>query len=151
MNGLEVLGSFKVLLRQVEAQRQVIPVVTVKYLAFVITTKGDHMAYTLPVDHQVDVQVAYVDSKGNVATVDGAPVWSSSDETLVTVTANAEDAFKATVKPVGPAGNVQVNVKVDADLGEGVRELITLMDVTLVAGEAVTGTITPVGAPTPQV
>jgi hypothetical protein len=37
----------------------------------------------------------------------------------------------------------------DADLGDGVRELNTLLDVTLVAGEAVTGTINVVGDPQP--
>jgi hypothetical protein len=37
----------------------------------------------------------------------------------------------------------------DADLGERVRELATTMDVTVMAGEAVAGTITPVGEPEP--
>lgn len=149
MNGLEVVGSFQMLLRQVEAATPIACRVTVKFDSFILTAKGDHMAYTLPVDHQVEVQVAYVDSKGNPAAVDGDPVWSSSDAALIAVTADPVNAFIAKIVPVGPAGNAQVTVKVDADLGAGVRELVTLMDVTTVAGEAVAGTITPVEAPTP--
>jgi hypothetical protein len=148
--GLEVTGSFKVLVRPlVEPAPEVACVVTVRYDRFIIALKGERMAYTLPIDHQVEVQVAYVDAKGNPAAVDGDPTWSSSDPALATVSPDAADAFKAVVLPVGPAGNVQIKVEADADIGAGVKELITLMDVTLVAGEAVAGTITPVGAPTP--
>src|SRR5215831_19481245 len=34
-----------------------------------------NMAYTLPADKKVLLQIAYVDSKGNPAQVDGAVVW----------------------------------------------------------------------------
>ena len=37
----------------------------------------------------------------------------------------------------------------DADLGEGVRRLTTVCDIEVVAGEAVSGTIQPVGEPEP--
>jgi len=148
-SGLEVVGQFKILLRQLSEPVHVASVVTIRYDGFIIALKGERMAYTLPVDHEVEVQVAYVDAKGNPAAVDGDPVWSSSDTAIATVTVDAANAFKAKVTPVGPSGNVQVKVEADADLGSGVTELITLMDVTMVAGQAVAGTITPVGAPTP--
>jgi hypothetical protein len=38
----------------------------------------------------------------------------------------------------------------DADLGEGVSEIVCTMDVEVVAGTAVVGTITPTGEPQPQ-
>jgi len=149
VNGIEIAGSFKMLLRQLEEPPKRICRTTLKYGNFIITVEGDHMAYTLPVDQQVEVQVAYVDSKGNPAQVDGSPEWSSSDPSLLTVTADPDDPFKALIVPVGGVGNVQVKVDADADLGSGVTSLVTLMDVTLVAGEAVAGTITPVGSPEP--
>jgi len=148
-NGLEITGSFKVFLRPL-AEDTVTSRVTVSYDGFTVTFTGDHMAYTLPVDQKVDVQVAYVDAKGNPAAVDGNPTWSSSDPSLLDVVADAANAFIAHVVPVGPAGNAQVKVEADADLGAGTKSLVTLMDVTMVAGEAVAGTITPAGAPVPQ-
>jgi hypothetical protein len=149
MTGLEVSGSFKVLIKPLVEPAQVACVVTIRYADFIIALKGERMAYTLPVDHEVVVEVAYVDAKGNPAAVDGNPVWSSSDPAIATVTVDTSNAFKATVTPVGPAGNVQVKVEADADIGAGVTELITLMDVTMVAGQAVAGTLTPSGPPTP--
>jgi hypothetical protein len=41
---------------------------------------------------------------------------------------------------------VQITATADADLGAGVRNLVTVCDITIVAGEAVAGTIAPIGA-----
>jgi hypothetical protein len=106
--------------------------------------------YTLPVDMEVKMQVAYVDSENNPAEIDGEVSWESSDDTIATVIVDGSDSTIVTVSPVGPTGQVQITASADADLGQGVRELITTSDITLVAGEAVAGTITPVGAPTPK-
>jgi len=97
--------------------------------------------FTLPDDKQVGVIIAYVDAKGNPAKVEGVPVWSSSDPSIVAVVA-AEDGMSATVTPVGPLGSAQIKVEADADLGEGVAPLITLGDVEVVAGTAVSGVLT---------
>jgi hypothetical protein len=122
---------------------------TLRYGGFSITARGNDMAYTLAADMQVHCQVAYVDGNGNPAKVDGDVRWSSSDETIVTVEVDAADSTKALVRAMGEVGQVQVIAAADADLGEGVRELITPVDVDVVAGEAVMGTITPVGAAEP--
>lgn len=116
---------------------------------FKITLEGSHVMYNLPVGMQVQMQVAYVDSGGNAAAVDGDVTWESSDPAIATATVDAADSTIVTVTPVGPAGQVQVTATADADLGSGVRELITIADITVVAGEAVAGTISPVGAATP--
>jgi hypothetical protein len=108
------------------------------------------MAYTLPNDHLVQVQVAYVDSHGNPANIDGAVTWDTSDANIATVDVDANDSTRATVTPNGQVGQVQVSCSADADLGEGTRELVTTMDIEIVAGEAVAGTISPVGAPQPM-
>lgn len=122
---------------------------TVHYEGFTITAKGDVM-YTLGADHMVNMQVSYVDAAGNPAAVDGAVAWASSDETLATVTPDSSDSTIVKVVPVGPLGQVQITATADADLGAGVTSLITTADIQIVAGEAVAGTIAPVGDAIPK-
>ena len=114
-----------------------------------VTARGEDMSYTLASGTQVSVQVAYVDAAGNPATVDGEVTWGSSDGAAVQVAVDAADSTKATVQAVGPVGLVQVTATADADLGAGTRELTTVMDVDVVAGEAVAGTISPTGPAEP--
>ena len=86
-----------------------------------------------------------VDAKGNTAPIDGVPTWVSSDATVLTVEPST-DGLSAVVKAVGPLGNAQVTVTADADLGTGVVNVVGLLDVTVVAGQAVSLTV-PVGTP----
>jgi hypothetical protein len=123
--------------------------ITIRYDGLTLTAWGDGMAYKLPNDKMIAVQVAYVDSKGNPALVDGDVSWDTSDANIATVESNAGDSTQAVVTPLGSVGQVQITATADADLGSGVRELITTMDVEIVAGEAIAGTITPVGEPQP--
>lgn len=123
--------------------------ITVRYRGLTLTAWGDGMSYKLPNDNQIQVQVAYVDSHGNPAAIDGEVTWDTSDSNIATVETDTADSTRATVVPNGQVGQVQVTCTADADLGEGTREIITTMDVDVVAGEAVAGTITPVGPPTP--
>ena len=132
---------------QVEEPSPILAVLTITYQRFTITAKGDRFMFTLPVDDAFQMQVTYVDAEGNPAKVDGPITWASSDETLAEVEVDSVDSSIVTVTPVGPTGQVQITATADADLGAGVRELVTLCDITLVAGEAVTGTIAPVGPP----
>jgi hypothetical protein len=124
--------------------------VTLSYDGFTITVGGTEMAYTLPADRSVLVQVSYVDANGNPANVDGDVRWSSSDAEIIGVTVDPEDSFQATVEPGKALGQAQVIAAADADLGTGVRELICTMDVTVMAGEAVAGRIEPVGETMPR-
>ena len=138
-------GTLKLIAREID---EVQAVVTVTYERFQMTAKGDRMAYTLPGDKEVLVQVSYVDADGHPATVDGPVTWLSSDENIAIVIPQTDDK-QAIIRPTDDIGNVQISVAADADLGSGVRQLVTLMDVTVVAGEAVAGTIQPVSEPTP--
>lgn len=98
--------------------------------------KGDnHMAVTIRDTEKVGVAIAVVDAKGNPAQIDGAPVWAVSDPAGLAVVP-AEDGLSASVVAVGPLGVFQATVQVDADLGEGVKPLIGILDVEVVAGEA---------------
>ena len=132
---------------KVDAPPQILALLTITYDRFSISVKGDRIMYTLPVDKMVKMQVAYVDAEGNPAAIDGEVAWTSSDETIATVTPETGDSTIITVFPEGPVGQVQITATADADLGTGTRELITVCDITIVAGEAVSGTISPVGSP----
>ena len=94
---------------------------------------------TLPDDKVATGTIAYVDAKGNPAQVEGAPVWTSSDDTVVSLSVSA-DGFSATVTP-GALGTAQITVKADADMGAGVTEIITIGDIEVVAGAAVAGNL----------
>ena len=114
------------------------------------------MAYTLPAGMRVRVKISYKDSHGNPATIDGDVDWSSSAPDIVAVTPAESTEPVPTpqttgsevwLTALGALGAAQITAVADADLGVGVRELITLMDVNVVGGEAVAGTIEPVGSP----
>jgi len=144
---LTIGGSLDLVLRTPEPV--LIPVISVRYAQFRLTARGDHMAYQLPADHQIEVRVDYVDAGGNPAAVDGPVEWSVAPDGIVTVTPDGSDSQLCMLTPVGPAGNCQVSVTADADLGAGIKSLVTMLDVSVIAGEAVAGTITPVCSPTP--
>jgi uncharacterized protein YjdB len=84
---------------------------------------------------QAGLSISAVDRRGAPAQVD-AIVFSSSDETVATVTPNPLDPSKAVVKALLP-GTAQINVTADADLGDGVTPLTGTLDLTVVAGQAV--------------
>jgi hypothetical protein len=65
------------------------------------------------------------------------------------VTVDANDSTLVKVTPAGALGQCQVTATADADLGAGVTALITNADIEIVSGQAVAGTISPVGAPQP--
>jgi len=95
------------------------------------------------------VEAIITDRRGNPAAVQD-PQWASLEETAVTVTPDPTNPLKATVKAVGPVDEAsQVQFTADADLGDGVKPLIGLLDVVVTAGEATIVELT-AGAPTEQ-
>ena|SRR5450759_1107070 len=98
-------------------------------------------AFILTDSQTVAGTVAFVDKAGSSAKVDGAPVWSSSDESVLTATTET-DGFSGTFTATGKLGTAQGSVKADADLGAGITELVLTQDFEVVAGAAVAGTIT---------
>src|SRR6185436_7282177 len=71
--------------------------VTIRYGGLTLTAWGDGMAYKLPNDKVIGVQVGYVDSKGNPAQVDGDVTWDTSDPEIATVETDTGDSVMATV------------------------------------------------------
>lgn len=104
------------------------------------------MAFILTDIQQVDLAITAVDAKGNPAKLDGAPTWLSSDESILTVQPSV-DGMSAVVIAVGPIGTAQISVTADADLSPSVTQLLGILDVEVVASDAVNVTIVP-GTPT---
>ena len=142
-------GSVELILKQAPPAETITTIVTARYGLFSATAKGDYMAYTLPVDMLVVVQVAYVDGHGNPAAVDGPVQWDTSNAAIVDIRTDANDTTLCTLTAVGTLGTAQVTAEADADLGNGIRTLVTTLDVTTVAGEAVAGSISVVGEAQP--
>jgi len=94
------------------------------------------MALVLTDVQKVALSVSFTNRAGNPAQVDGIPQWSSSDPSILTVTAS-EDGLSAEAVTVGPLGTAQVSVVADADLGEGVTELTGVLDVEVKPSAAV--------------
>ncbi len=95
-----------------------------------------------------NVTLTISDSQGRPAVVDGVPVWASSDETVLTVTATA-NGMGATIDTVAP-GTARVTVTADADLGSGVQELTGVtedINVTLGASHQASTMTLNLGAP----
>lgn len=105
------------------------------------------MGLQLTSTQKASLSLAAYDAKGNPAAVEGVG-WNVSDPAILTVTPG-DDPATATVFAVGPVGVAQVQVKADADIGDGTRELTGTLDVEVVAGEAAVITVT-AGAPDEQ-
>jgi hypothetical protein len=126
--------------------------IALRYDGFTVTIEGNRVMYTMPVNHHVAVKVSYVDAANNPAEVDGDVDWASSDETVAVVQhPDPNDTTQVVIYSRDKIGSAQITATADADLGEGTRELITILDVGVVAGEAVAGTISPIGEAVPSV
>lgn len=77
------------------------------------------------------------DAKGHDAKVDGKPVWSLDDEANCQIVSQADDGFSCVVHVGDTPSAAQVSVKADADLGDGVTELVSVFVINVVPGDAV--------------
>ncbi|MEI7591530.1 MAG: hypothetical protein WCJ49_09535 [Deltaproteobacteria bacterium] len=93
------------------------------------------MTFLLTDVQKVALAITPVDGAGNPAPVEGV-IWSSTNPDVLAVVA-AEDGLSAVATAVGPLGTAQVSVVADAQIGEGVVELTGVLDVQVVASQAV--------------
>ena len=89
---------------------------------------------------KVTLTISPVSAAGNPAPVQN-PSWSVSDAEVLSVVV-AEDGLSAVVSTVGKLGDAQVSVTADADMGEGVKELTGVLDISVKASDAVSLNIT---------
>lgn len=85
---------------------------------------------------KVTVAVQPKSAAGNIALVDGKPVWTVSDDTIITLEVS-EDGFSVEAITTGKLGSAQIAINLDSDLGEGVKDLTGILDVTVIASDAV--------------
>lgn len=98
---------------------------------------------------QVDLRFEPVTAAQNPAAIDGVPAWSVSDPSVLDLQVS-DDGLTAVAVTRGPLGTCQINVSGDADLGDGIRTINGVLDVTVVASEATSILIT-TGTPTSRV
>jgi len=84
----------------------------------------------------INLSISPVDSFNNPAKIDGVPTWVSSDENLLTLNPSI-DGLSAVATSVGPVGKVSVTVTADADVSEGIHNLVGVLEIDVEAGEAV--------------
>lgn len=92
------------------------------------------------VTQSLPLMIQPVDKFGNPAQVDGVPAWSLTDPSKGSI-APSDDGMSATFTPSGPLGEVMVQVSADADLGEGVKSILGELPISILAGEAVSVSI----------
>lgn len=107
------------------------------------------MATTITDTQEVTVAVSFQDKRGNPAVIDGAPTWANNNDDVATVEAS-EDGYSATILANGPTGHTQVMVTADSQIGDGVTTITGILELDVVASEAVTANIT-AGAPEEQI
>lgn len=98
-----------------------------------------------------NVVLTITDSAGRPASVEGSPVWASSDETVVTVLSST-DGLNAVVDTVAP-GIARITVTADADLGAGVTTITGVSeDINVTLGISPASVLTlSLGAPAAKV
>src|SRR5258706_5801716 len=102
-----------------------------------ITTDQQYLGVTLTITNK----------KGQPAPVDGAPVWASSDATVLTVT-EAADGMSGDIVTVAP-GVARVTVSADADLGSGVTTITGVTeDITVTLGTSAQASVITLSLPT---
>lgn len=99
------------------------------------------MSETLGVGHLATVTVEWKDAHGNPAKVDGPTTWASTDSSVLTVTVATGNPLIANCKAIA-IGTAQIQATADADMGEGIKTITSTIDVTVISGEAVGGSMT---------
>lgn len=88
----------------------------------------------LTADQQVALSISGEDKYDNPVDITGETVWSSTDESIVTVTADASDPTKAIAAAVGPVGTAAVTVSNDVN-SDGTGDFQGSIAIDVVAGE----------------
>jgi hypothetical protein len=106
------------------------------HFVFFDENKKEITMITISADKKRTLSVQAVDAKGRPATLDGIPAWAVSPEGGVSLFP-AADGMSCDVAWLAPKDGQVVTVKGDADLGDGVKEIIGTLDVKTLSAEAV--------------
>jgi hypothetical protein len=97
---------------------------------------------TLQSGARATLSVAWLQSNGQSAPVDGPTTWVSSNPSVCQCTVASGNSLIANLYAPGPIGTVQIQASADADMGEGMQPVTSVMDITVIAGQATGGDIT---------
>jgi hypothetical protein len=125
------------------------------------TIKGENMASTMTSGTLGTVSVQWVDAGGNPAPVDGPTAWATSDASIVSIQTQPGAPPGGPPTPgnpnicnlyaPGPIGTASIQATADADMGPDVKSITAVLDITVIGGQAVAGTLTftqgPAGPP----
>lgn len=106
-----------------------------------LTFKGENVSETLGVGHFATVAVEWVDATGAPAKVDGPTSWESTDPAVLTCQVSTGNPLIANCQAVA-IGTAQIQATADADMGDGIKHVTSTIEVTVIAGEAVGGSMT---------
>lgn len=104
-----------------------------------LTIEGEIITMQLKEGQRVRIAVALKTRRGNLAKFqDGSASFVSSDPSVATVTQNPNNPLEATVEGVDGSENesVLIEFRADGDPGEGVRDIIATLPVTVTQGDA---------------
>lgn len=93
-----------------------------------------HMDITITNEQQVVVTLKPVSAKGRPMTLDGAPTWAVASGECTVVP--AADGLSATIISGDNAGDSEITVSADADLGSGVTTISDAIRVTVNGAQA---------------
>lgn len=101
---------------------------TVDYAVGLFEDEGERSMLTLEFfeGQKTTIRLTYKNDKGQGAKIDGAPDWKSSDESLITVSADPQDTTGLTAivrSRKGVEGQASITIDADVDLGAGVKTL----------------------------
>jgi|SRR5215471_7279395 len=149
MTDITLSGSLELIVTQATPKPEVQCFITARYRNFTATAKGFHMASELPIDNYAQYRVDYKDKNENPAKVQTV-VWAVSDTAIATVVQDSTDPQLCTVTPAGSLGDIQLTATADVDLDVIlVKNLVTTLDISVIAGQAISGVITQVGSNQP--
>jgi len=95
------------------------------------------MALILTDEQKVILSIQPFTAAGNVAPVDGMPLWNVTDPNIIGLDI-AADGLSCSAITTGVLGTCQVNVSVDADMGAGVINLTATLDIVVAPAQATT-------------
>jgi hypothetical protein len=96
---------------------------------------------TMTAGSRATVSVAWKDAGGATVKVDGPTTWASSNPPCVEVTVATGNPLIANLLSHGPVGTCEIMATADADLGEGTKAVTAIIEITVIGGEAVGGSI----------
>lgn len=129
-NILQVVNEIKA------GSNPVAPASVIEFYALIDGTKRKVTSMFLAADKKLPLSLEIKDAAGNPAKVDGIPQFALSDESAGSLEV-AADGMSALFTPSGKAVAFKIQAKADADLGEGVKEIVGELDVEVLSGEAV--------------